>query len=103
MMNESRVDLPDLFRAELDAPARSRLFDELGAHAEVIEVRVKYARGVMGAPLTTLAQARALLDEGTALGVLIRYRYEGELWTDTLMAGGAVTRLVRMRVPLAPT
>ncbi|MCZ7680342.1 MAG: hypothetical protein M5U28_16860 [Sandaracinaceae bacterium] len=99
-MSEERVDFPDVHQAELDEPTLARLFEDLAAHAEVLEVRAKSAsRAMADGGSITLEDARALLASRSVRGVQVRYRHGGELWMDTLMAGPTRVRLVRTRVP----
>lgn len=96
----SEIDFPDVFRAELGAPEVAALFDDLAAHAEVVEVRAKdAARDYARAAQLTLEEARGLVERREVRGVQVRYRHEGALWMDTLMPGPTLVRLVRMKVP----
>lgn len=102
-MSEDRVELADLYQAELDASTLDALFADLAAHAEIFEVRSKGgARAMAGAEALSLEQARALLAAGAVRGIQIRYRFEGEVWLDTLLAGPTAVRLVRARAPVPP-
>lgn len=99
-MTEGPIELPDVHQAELDPPTLARLFEDLATHAEVLEVRAKSAsRSMAGAGTISLDEARALLESRAVRGIQVRYRFEGELWMDTLMAGPTLVRLVRTRIP----
>lgn len=89
--------LPNLYSGELDLAALSTLFEDLSAHAQVTEILVKggatqHASGVRA----SLPEAYALLVAGAVRAVQIRYRWENQDWSDTILktAGGA--RVVRM-------
>lgn len=97
------IDFPDVFESTMDAETLSALFSDLARHAEVLEVRLKGGardRGTQGPHDLRLAEQR--LESGDVRGVQIRYRHDGHLWMDTLMATDAGTRLVRVRVPARP-
>lgn len=96
----SEIEFPDVFRAELDAEKVAALFDDLAAHAEIVEVRAKdAARDYARAATLTLDEARGLIERREVRGVQVRYRHDGVLWMDTLMPGPTLVRLVRMKVP----
>jgi len=91
-------DLPPMHEGSLDHDGLAALQRDLEQCAQVIGVRVK------GAGQAIASDARPGLDEafeairnGGAVGVQIRYRYQGEAWCDTLMRGKDGVRLVRVR------
>lgn len=98
-MPAETLDLPDLHQAVLDAATIDQLFADIDQCAELIEVMVKPAARAHTPQITScsLAQARRLLDEGDALGVQLRYGYQGAQWWDTLMHTPQGVRLVRIR------
>lgn len=92
--------LPDLHTAELDPPTFAALFDDLEAHAEDLDVRIKgEATGHAAAGPIPLREAQRLLAGGVVRGVQIRYRWAGVEWTDTLLRSPTSIRVVRMKVP----
>lgn len=96
----SEIEFPDVYRAELDPPTLRALFSDLATHAEVIDVRAKAgARRYAGEERLSLRDAEALLGARAVRGIQVRYRHDGALWMDTLMAGPTKVRLVRMKVP----
>lgn len=82
----------------LDAPTLAALFNDLEAHANVLDVITK-GGPVQQSPGTQipLREAQALLAEGRVRGVQVRYVWEGEEWRDTLLATADGIRLVRMK------
>jgi len=90
--------LADLHEALLDAPTLDRLFDDIAAATELLEVTIKGGRlQRAGDAPVQLEAARALLASGAARGVQIRYRFEGAEWWDTLLTVSEGVRLVRIR------
>lgn len=90
--------LPDLNEALLDEETVQALFRDLAACAEILEVVPKIAdrTEVTGAKVS-LAEGQALLAEGRARGLQVRYRFEGAEWWDTLLRTPRGIRLVRIR------
>lgn len=95
----SGLELPELNVGTLDGETLERLLQDLAACAEVLEVQVKGSAEAhaQGGGLG-LIEAGRLLIEGRARGVQVRYLFEEALWCDTLIAGPAGVRLVRMRM-----
>jgi hypothetical protein len=84
----------------VDAATIEQLFFDLSQLAQVVEVRIKatkQAYATEAAP--TLDAARAALTHGDALGVQLRYRYQGVEWIDTLFAVSGGFRIVRVQAP----
>lgn len=96
---ESEVPkLPELHEAILDADTVERLFRDLEMCTEIVEILPRFARNQMVTEQTiSLAQARALLLNGQARGLQVRYRYGGAEWWDTLMRVPEGIRIVRIR------
>ncbi len=90
----SEVPTPELFQGELDDDALDALFADLAACAEIQHIK---ARGADETTPLDLESARELLSSGRAKAIQILYRFEGEGWCDTLMAGSDAVRLVRVR------
>jgi hypothetical protein len=80
-----------------------QLFDDLDHHAQVLDVRLKGgSRSLAGEGGCTLGEARGAIAGRTARAAQVRYRYQGDLWVDTIMVlnqGGV--RLVRVRQELS--
>jgi hypothetical protein len=98
--NAGDVDgpLPELNQALLDDATLERLFHDLAACTEIVEIIPKFAQRRMVEPGTvSLDDARCLLRDGSVRGVQVRYRYQGADWWDTLMVTDAGVRLVRIR------
>lgn len=90
--------LPPLHAAELDAATLARLFEDLANHAEVLEVILKAAAGgYADAGAVSLSAAREALERRTVRGAQIRYRWQADVWCDTLLVTPAGWRIVRMR------
>jgi len=93
------LDLPELHQAILDPQTLDQLFTDIDQCTRLVEVMVKIAPQVH-TPETTafsLEQARQMFDEGSALGVQLRYVYQESHWWDTLMRTQQGIRLVRIR------
>ncbi len=92
------MKLPDIQQAVLDASTVEQLFADIRACAQVIEVLAKFGsrQHVREEPLT-LDDAQRLLLEKSVRGVQLRYRYDGDLWWDTLMRVEEGFRLTRLR------
>jgi hypothetical protein len=75
-----------------------RLFEDIAACAEVIEVTPKFADHTYTAPGSlTLDEGRVLVAEERVRALQIRYRYEEAEWWDTIMLVRGTVRLVRIR------
>ncbi len=102
-MTEPQSPLPGLHQAVLDEPTVRRLFADLQACAEVFEVRAKQAaREQTRDEQILLDEARDRLLDGSARGVQVRYRYQGEEWWDTLLRTESGFRLTRIRQDAGP-
>ena len=87
---------PQLQSAMLDVETLDALLDDLERSAEIVSVLVKARPGThANTQGASLALARELLDRREALGIQLRYRFQGSLWADTLMLDGERVRLVR--------
>ncbi|MEK7415377.1 MAG: hypothetical protein AAB263_18880 [Planctomycetota bacterium] len=96
-MESERIPLAELTSAELDAATLAALFADIGSLTIVDEVLVKgSATAYAGA--AGLSEAQQLLAAG-AIGLQIRYRWQGEAWWDTLIRTQHGYRLVRSRAP----
>jgi len=97
-MSASTLSLPVLQQSSIDPPLLSALFADLEQCAQLRSVVVRTVAHVRGAPpeTVTLPAAHAGLVSGALRSVQIRYVHEGRVWCDTLMAGPAGVRLVRI-------
>ena len=92
------LPLAALTTAELDAATLATLFSDIATLTSVDTVLVKGAATAY-AGAAGLEEARRRF-AGGALGLQIRYRWQGEAWWDTLVRlGDGRTRLVRTRAP----
>lgn len=97
----SPLSLPPLQQTLLDPATVEALFRDIAACATVLSVQPKHAPRTHAPAEATgslsLEQARARLASGQVLGVQIRYRHEGHVWTDTLLRRTGGVTLVRIR------
>ncbi len=87
--------LPELLQAEWDNDQVMALFADLAEGAEVEHVQLRTAGGDTS---VTLAEAEASIVGGHALAIQVRYRFEGEFWSDTIMPGVPTTKIIRNRL-----
>jgi hypothetical protein len=94
MNNED--DLPELLQAEWGTDQVLQLFDDLrdGADVEHVQLRTIEQDGT-----ATLADAKRAFANGNAQAIQVRYRFESEMWCDTIMPGDPTTKIIRNRVP----
>lgn len=96
----SPLNLPALQQTLLDPPTLAALFRDLAACTQVAAVLPKYAgqpaQTHTGSDTITLDAAQEGLANGTLRGAQIRYRYENQVWCDTLMVRPDGIRLVRI-------
>jgi hypothetical protein len=89
--------LPELLQAEWAKDQVMALFADLAAGAQVRHVQLR----TPAADVTvTLADAEAAFDAGQAVAIQVRYVYQGELWSDTIMPGDPTTKIIRNRLPV---
>jgi len=88
--------LPELLQAEWSKDQVLQLFADLAAGADVQHAQLRTASADR---TTTLTTAKAAFVAGEAQAVQIRYRFEGELWVDTIMPGDPTTKIIRNRLP----
>ena len=92
------VPLSDLQDAILDRDTYRQLLFDIETQARLIELRVKGgATTPAGAEVKDLAEACALLENGKALGIQLRYEWRGRQWWDTLFRTPHGMRLVRIQ------
>ncbi|TWU37392.1 hypothetical protein [Novipirellula artificiosorum] len=94
-MNTSEVLVAEWTREQILA-----LFADLAAGAEITHVQLRCADG--DNPVA-LQDAETAYRAGSAIAIQIRYRFNGEHWSDTLMtaepSGVDVTKIIRSRLP----
>ncbi len=99
-MGDQAVTSQEVFEGTLDGPDLTRVLRDIELCADVIEVRVKGGpQDYADANDCSFAQGSALLRDGRAVGLQIRYRHDGTEWWDTILRGGGGYRLIRTRVP----
>ncbi len=96
---DSNVPLPEILEAEWAKDQVMQLFADLAAGAEVLHVQLRSSSADTTVPLAIAASAFAADD---AQAIQVRYRFEGEMWCDTIMPGNPTTKIIRNRVPAAP-
>lgn len=98
-MNEPDVPLPPLHIADIDGETVRELFLDVESLGEHLEIVIKHSSEghVDRGPCTSLTDAITQLLLGTALGVQLRYRFQGADWWDTLMRTAEGFRLVRIQ------
>ena len=91
--------LAELTHSTLDNLTLQRLLEDLTSLTEILEVTTKggeFCRAKRSPQ--TLGLAVEALQAGQIRGVQIRYRWQQEEWLDTLLAGPAGLRIVRVKV-----
>jgi hypothetical protein len=92
----SEPELPELLEAEWARDQMLQLFTDLAAGAEVLHVQLRTNSKDQRA---SLAEAELAFAEGIARAIQVRYRFEGELWSDTILPGNPTTKIIRSRLP----
>lgn len=92
----SAEDIPELLQAEWGVDQVLQLFDDLRDGAQVEHVQLRTSKQDSTA---TLVEAQQAFAAGTAQAIQVRYRFEGELWCDTIMPNDPTTKIIRTRVP----
>jgi hypothetical protein len=96
-VSEAAETLP-IHEGVLDEATLDQLFNDISQCTELIEVMVKHApRAYTPEAAYTLEDARRMLDDGSAMGVQLRYTYNDVQWWDTLIRTPAGVRLVRIQ------
>ena len=94
-MNENEP-LPTLLQADWSRDQVLALFADLAAGAIVQQVQL---RTTSSDQPVTLADAEASFVADQAKAIQVRYRFEGELWSDTIIPGDPTTKIIRNRLP----
>lgn len=98
---EPKIELPELQDEIVDDEVIARLFTDLAALGQIIEINEKgAARTHSETAGLDLEVAKKRFLAGAVRAVQIVYRHQDETWCDTLMRVPAGTRILRM---LAPT
>ncbi|MCA9139850.1 MAG: hypothetical protein KDB00_23920 [Planctomycetales bacterium] len=87
---------PEILQAEWDHNQVLALFADLAEGAEVEHVQL---RTDSDDATVTLSVAKQAFDSGRARAVQVRYRFENELWSDTILPGDPTTKIIRSRLP----
>ena len=91
--------VPELLQAEWARDQVMQLFADLAEGAKVQHVQLRTAEVDVA---TSLPQAEAAFASGRARAIQIRYLFEGELWSDTIMPGNPTTKIIRNQLPDVP-
>ncbi|QDV83915.1 hypothetical protein [Stieleria sp.] len=95
-MTPEEEPLPEILQAEWARDQVMALFADLEAGSEVRHVQLRTASDDAA---VTLADAEAAFAQGTARAIQVRYRFEGEWWSDTILPGDPTTKIIRSRLP----
>lgn len=88
--------IPEILQAEWARDQVMALFADLAAGADVRHAQLRTADSDA---TVTLAEAQAAFAAGNAQAIQVRYRFEGEMWCDTIMPGDPTTKIIRNRLP----
>ena len=94
-MNENEP-LPELLQAEWSKDQVMNLFADLAAGANVQQVQLRTSSSDQA---VSLADAEASFVADQACAIQVRYLFEGELWSDTIIPGDPTTKIIRNRLP----
>ncbi len=94
---DDNTPLPEILTAEWAADQVLQLFDDLRDGAEVVHVQLR-THDTDAA--VRLSDARAAFAQGAAQAIQVRYRFENEMWCDTIRPGNPTTQIIRNRVPM---
>jgi hypothetical protein len=89
-------ELPELLEAEWARDQVLQLFVDLAAGAEVQHVQLRTRNEDRR---VSLAEAELAFSNGTARAIQVRYCFEGEPWSDTILPGDPTTKIIRSRLP----
>lgn len=96
-MNQT-PELPAINESILDTDTLNQLFEDVRRCTHLIEVIVKHGpRAQIPDATYTLDDAQQLLEDGSVMGVQLRYSYDGAQWWDTLIRKQAAIHIVRIR------
>lgn len=92
----SEPELPELLQTEWARDQVLQLFADLTAGAEVLHVQLRTSSNDQR---VRLAEAESAFVEGIARAIQVRYRFEGQLWSDTILPSNPTTKIIRSRLP----
>jgi len=91
----SLQDSSELLQARWSTAQVLDLFADLATGAEVRHVQLRTSSADR---TVTLADAEAAFTAGEASAIQIRYRFDGQQWSDTIMCGAAEHTIIRNRL-----
>jgi hypothetical protein len=93
---ENNFSLPEILQAEWAKDQVLQLFADLSEGAVVQHVQLKSSttNGTV-----TLAVAEAAFAADRAQAIQVRYRFQDDVWCDTIMPGSPTTKIIRSRLP----
>lgn len=91
--------MPDMFEACWSIEQVQQLFADIMAGAEVehVQVRHQVAAGLKDQSMS-ISEAQQLFLEGRAQAIQIRYLFDGQKWSDTLMPQESDVRVIRLQM-----
>ncbi len=95
----AETPIAEILQAEWARDQVLQLFADLAAGADVQHVQLKTSK--MDATVS-LATAESAFANDQAHAIQVRYRFESEMWCDTIMPGDPTTKIIRNRVPSLP-
>lgn len=96
MNDDESFSTSEILQAEWADDQLLMLFADLAAGAQVEHVQL---RTETRDEATTLDDALAAFREKTARAIQVRYWFEQELWSDTILPGEPTTKIIRARLP----
>jgi hypothetical protein len=94
-MNENEP-LPELLQGNWTRDRVMDLFNDLAAGAIIEHVQLRTGSSDQ---TVTLADAKASFVADEAKAIQVRYLFEGELWSDTIIPGDGTAKIIRNRLP----
>lgn len=91
-------EAPEILEASWNPDQVVTLFEELKIGATVKHVQVRTESNSRSLDCeSTLEDAQRQFQEGVVKAIQIKYEFDGQLWCDTMMIDGIVTRIIRSR------
>lgn len=91
-------DLPPINEAILDPDTLNQLFEDVSQCTHLIEVIVKQSpRSQTPDANHSLEDAKRMLEDGSVMGIQLRYSFDNAQWWDTLIRTPAGIRIVRIQ------
>jgi len=96
-----KVEFPDVFEGDVDNDLLERLIEDLKAHAEILDVRLKGSSDRHSDDTNVLLDAGLMMLQAKAVrGMQVRYRFEDSEWRDTLTRfDDGWWKIIRVRMP----